>query len=156
MFLINKYAMIINCLRGRRYIKSINLINKIILGISDTHNASAAIVKNGKILHAVSEERIQRVKSAGGFPKGAIKQCLENTNLTLSDLDYVAVAGTRAVPVNMLGITSTLSIEDYITIQDKIRKPKFYENKNISFNTVFPEYKSNSETFKRVQTTFVE
>ena len=113
------------------------LLNKIILGISDTHDASAAIIQNGKILHAVAEERVQRVKSAGGFPKGAIKECLENTNLTLSDIDYVAVAGTRAVPVNMLGITSTLSLQDYLTVQEKIRKPKFYENKDVSFSSVF-------------------
>ena len=126
-------------------------LEKIILGISDTHDASAAIIKNGKILHAVSEERIQRVKSAGGFPRGAILQCLESTNLKLSDIDYVAVAGTRAVPVNMLGISSTLSLEDYITIQEKIRKPKFYENKDVSFTSVFPDYKSKGETYYSIK-----
>ncbi len=127
------------------------LLNKIILGISDTHDASAAIIQNGKILHAVAEERVQRVKSAGGFPKGAIKECLENTNLTLSDIDYVAVAGTRAVPVNMLGITSTLSLQDYLTVQEKIRKPKFYENKDVSFSSVFPNYKPKGETYYSIK-----
>ncbi len=124
-----------------------SILDKIILGISDTHDASAAIVQNGKILHAVSEERIQRVKSAGGFPKGAIQSCLDNTNLTFSEIDYIALAGTRAVPVNMLGISSTLELKDYIKVQEKVRWAKFYENKNISISDVFPNYKSKGETY---------
>ena len=39
------------------------ILDKFILGINDTHDASAAIVKNGKIICAISEERVQRVKS---------------------------------------------------------------------------------------------
>ena len=52
-----------------------NLTDKFILGINDTHDASAALVKNGKIICAISEERVQRIKSTGGYPKGCYK-CL--------------------------------------------------------------------------------
>ena len=48
----------------------------IILGINDSHDASACIVKNGKLIVAIAEERIQRVKGTAGFPIGAINECL--------------------------------------------------------------------------------
>ncbi len=83
-----------------------NVLDKVILGINDSHDASAAIVHGGKILCAISEERVQRVKSTGGFPLGAIEACLRYSGLTRQDIDYVAVAGTRAVPVNMLATSS--------------------------------------------------
>ncbi len=124
-----------------------SLLDKIILGITDTHDASAAIVHNGKVLCAISEERIQRVKSTGGFPLGAINSCLEETKLKLSDIDYIALAGTRAVPVNLLGISSTLELKDYLKIQEKIRKPKFYENKKTSISSIFPNYKPKGNPF---------
>ena len=87
------------------------LLNKFILGINDTHDASAAIVYNGQIICAISEERIQRIKSAGGFPKGAINACLKFSGIKMKDIDYVAVAGNRAVPINMLGLNSTLELK---------------------------------------------
>ena len=72
-----------------------NLTDKFILGINDTHDASAALVKNGKIICAISEERVQRIKSTGGYPKGAISACLKYAKIKMKDIDYIAVAGKR-------------------------------------------------------------
>lgn len=64
-----------------------------ILGIYDGHNSSAAILENGKVLAAISEERITRVKNQGGFPKKAIKKVLEMTGSSLKDdINRVAVS----------------------------------------------------------------
>src|SRR5229473_2210421 len=63
-----------------------------ILGINAYHgNASAAIVCEGKLIAAVEEERFNRVKYAAGFPERAIRYCLKEAGLTLSDIDHVAV-----------------------------------------------------------------
>src|SRR6266699_2713220 len=63
-----------------------------ILGINAYHgNASAAIVCDGMLIAAVEEERFNRVKYAAGFPAQAIRYCLKEAGLTLSDIDHVAV-----------------------------------------------------------------
>ena len=45
----------------------------LILGINDTHDASACIIKDGKLLMALAEERLQRIKNMSNFPHHAIK-----------------------------------------------------------------------------------
>jgi carbamoyltransferase len=63
-----------------------------ILGINAYHgNASAAIVCDGQLIAAVEEERFNRVKYAAGFPVQAIRYCLQEAGLTLSDIDHVAI-----------------------------------------------------------------
>jgi len=63
-----------------------------ILGINAYHgNASAAVVCDGQLVAAVEEERFNRVKYAAGFPAQAIRYCLQEAGLRLSDIDHVAV-----------------------------------------------------------------
>jgi carbamoyltransferase len=63
-----------------------------ILGINAYHgNASAALVCDGKLIAAVEEERFNRVKYAAGFPAAAIKYCLQEAGVTISEVDHIAV-----------------------------------------------------------------
>jgi carbamoyltransferase len=63
-----------------------------ILGINAYHgNASAALVCDGRLIAAVEEERFNRVKYAAGFPAVAIRYCLKEAGITLTDIDHVAV-----------------------------------------------------------------
>ncbi|HEY2351043.1 MAG TPA: carbamoyltransferase [Candidatus Acidoferrum sp.] len=63
-----------------------------ILGINAYHgNASAALVCDGQLIAAVEEERFNRVKYAAGFPAQAIRYCLKEAGLVLSDIDHVAI-----------------------------------------------------------------
>ena len=64
----------------------------IILGISLSHDAGAAIIKDGKIISAVNEERLNRVKMYWGFPELSIKKVIELANVNPSEIDYVAVS----------------------------------------------------------------
>src|SRR5579885_1026083 len=58
-----------------------------ILGINAYHgNASAALVCDGQLVAAVEEERFNRVKYAAGFPSAAIRYCLKEAGLSLSDV----------------------------------------------------------------------
>jgi len=69
----------------------------IILGLSHLspspigHDSTAALIVNGKLQSAVSEERFSRVKHDGGYQANAIKFCLEEAGIRLSDVDRVAV-----------------------------------------------------------------
>jgi len=64
----------------------------IILGINAYHaNASAAIVADGRLLAAVEEERLNRVKYAAGLPARAIQYCLDQAGVKLSEVDHIAI-----------------------------------------------------------------
>lgn len=64
----------------------------IILGINAYHaNASAAVVVDGRLVAAVEEERLNRVKYAAGFPLQAIQFCLGAAGAKLTDVDHVAI-----------------------------------------------------------------
>ncbi len=64
----------------------------IILGINAYHaNASAAIVVDGRLVAAVEEERLNRVKYAAGLPARAIQFCLDAAGAKLADVDHIAV-----------------------------------------------------------------
>ena len=61
-----------------------------ILGISAFfHDASAAIFKDGKLIAAIEEEKLSRIKHDYGFPSKAIQFCLEEANISSKDLEYV-------------------------------------------------------------------
>src|SRR5580704_2704022 len=64
----------------------------IILGINAYHpNASAAIVVDGKLIAAVEEERFNRVKYAAGLPVEAVRFCLAQAGVALSEVDHVVI-----------------------------------------------------------------
>ncbi len=64
----------------------------IVLGISDSHNSSAALYEDGRVVAAISEERLRRVKNWTGFPEQAIRECLRIAGRRLEEVDKFAVA----------------------------------------------------------------
>lgn len=63
-----------------------------ILGISESHTASAALLKDGVILACASEERFTRKKLQSGIPKKAIYYCLNFAGISFQDLTKVIIA----------------------------------------------------------------
>src|SRR5689334_5956719 len=64
-----------------------------ILGINAYHgDASAAIIKDGRLIAAVEEERFNRVKHCAGFPEQAIRYCLDEANVRLEDVDHIGIS----------------------------------------------------------------
>jgi carbamoyltransferase len=60
-----------------------------ILGISCYyHDAAAVLLKDGVLIAAAEEERFSRIKHDYGFPKKAIKFCMDQAGITGADLDY--------------------------------------------------------------------
>jgi carbamoyltransferase len=64
-----------------------------VLGVHDGHNASAAILSEGKIIAAVQEERLSRNKNHAGVPQHAIVDVLSMAGLDRHDIRNVALAG---------------------------------------------------------------
>jgi carbamoyltransferase len=63
-----------------------------VLGITDGITCGAAAIQDGRILAAVSEERLVRKKMAFGFPSEAIREVLRLAGWGPADVDRVAVA----------------------------------------------------------------
>jgi carbamoyltransferase len=64
-----------------------------ILGLHDGHSASAALLEDGRVIAAVQEERLSRIKNQAGMPNQAIKDLWPSAGLTASPADRVALAG---------------------------------------------------------------
>lgn len=62
-----------------------------VLGINEGHTASAALIHNGRLLAAASEERFTRVKGQAGFPKQAVAWCLNEAGRHIADVEIVAM-----------------------------------------------------------------
>ena len=61
-----------------------------IIGISAYyHDSAACIIKNGEIIAACQEERFSRIKHDSGFPYNSIKYCVEASNISYKEIDYV-------------------------------------------------------------------
>ena len=67
-----------------------------ILSINSYHpDSSAAIVVDGQLIAAAEEERFSRIKYYAGFPTESIKRCLECANISIEDIDYIAIPRKR-------------------------------------------------------------
>lgn len=65
----------------------------IILGINAYHgDSSACIVVDGKLICAIEEERIRRIKHWAGLPTEAIKWCLKNASIDITDVDHIVIS----------------------------------------------------------------
>ncbi|MBI5558045.1 MAG: carbamoyltransferase [Deltaproteobacteria bacterium] len=67
-----------------------------VIGIHDGHNASVALFRDGKIVYALSEERILRQKNAGGIPVHALNRLLKDMQLAPGDVECIALSGKVA------------------------------------------------------------
>jgi carbamoyltransferase len=64
----------------------------IILGINAYHgDSSAAIVRDGKLLAAVEEERFRRIKHWAGLPTESMNYCLQVAGVKFADLEHIAI-----------------------------------------------------------------
>ena len=63
----------------------------IVLGVHSGHDSSAAIVKDGKIIADVQEERFSRIKHSNNFPFKSIEFCLKIAGLkNINEVDFIS------------------------------------------------------------------
>jgi len=64
-----------------------------ILGINAYHgDAAAAIIKDGRLLAAVEEERFNRVKHCAGFPSESVRYCLKTAGIGIEDVEHIGIS----------------------------------------------------------------
>src|SRR5579864_1268448 len=64
------------------------------LGLSALeHDTAAALLGDAGFSSAIEESKLERVRSASGIPRAAIRFCLEHAGIAWRDLDAIAVAG---------------------------------------------------------------
>jgi carbamoyltransferase len=63
-----------------------------ILGLNSFHaDASAVLLRDGELVAAVAEERLNRVKHFAGFPALAVKEVLDIAGIGLADVDHAGI-----------------------------------------------------------------
>ncbi|MCE3228480.1 MAG: hypothetical protein K0S32_3031 [Bacteroidetes bacterium] len=60
-----------------------------VLGTGLSHDGSACLLKDGKIVYAIEKERVTRVKHDGFNDRDAVDYCLKAEGITLNDLDLI-------------------------------------------------------------------
>lgn len=127
------------------------------------HDSAAALIINDEIIYAVEEERLNRKKHAGGFPKESIQDCLNHAQLSIDDIDHIAFFWKPAIsfskiPVYLLkfwdkvptllreqknfAVEENLGMLNYLFDMYKLPKnlKKIYHAKNPKFKFHFLEH----------------
>ena len=70
-----------------------------VLGMTNGHNSTAALMKDGIVVACASEERFLRKKNFYGYPEKAIEYCLKEAKIDSSFLDKVVLASLMTPPL---------------------------------------------------------
>jgi len=106
----------------------------IILTINEDHNATAALLKDGKVLYAASEERITRHKNDIGYPYKTIDEALKKTNIKPEEIDYVGYTCGIGNPADIkVKRITNFKIFDYIREMREYWYPILIQKKPSTF-----------------------
>lgn len=64
----------------------------VILGMNFSHDGAVAVVKDGRLVTAISTERISRVKKDFGITRETVEYALDTAGVTIDQVDYIALA----------------------------------------------------------------
>lgn len=62
-----------------------------VLGIHDGHTAGAAVIRDGRVLAAISEERMTNIKNYSGVPRLAIPEVIRLAGISPDRIDLIAL-----------------------------------------------------------------
>jgi len=119
-----------------------------ILGISAFyHDSAAALIVDGKIIAAAQEERFTRKKHDSSYPENAVAYVLNEANLKLSDIDYIAFYEKPFLKFERL-------LETYLAFAPKgfksfsMSMPLWLKDKLFQKRMLFDELKKHDSNFK--------
>ena len=64
-----------------------------VIGVSESHCSTACLLRDGKVVACVSEERLNRIKNWGGFPSLAVREVLGLAGSEPGDVDRLVMHG---------------------------------------------------------------
>ncbi|MBF0133179.1 MAG: carbamoyl transferase [Magnetococcales bacterium] len=111
----------------------------IILGVNEGHNASAALLVDGKLIAAISEDRPTRQTTRSGFPFKAIDECLALGGLSRRDIDRLAISTQHLPPKYFWIPRETFSIRDFWREQNEYWKPRLFEGTRPAYMEIFKD-----------------
>ncbi len=105
----------------------------IILGISDSHESHACILIDGKLVTAIAEERLSRIKTDSGYPYLSVEKVIKEAGIKKEEIDLVVFAGKKAGLFYTLTKPSALfSVDDWLLQNEMFWKPKLIEKKPLT------------------------
>jgi carbamoyltransferase len=118
----------------------------LILGLNAYHgDASACLVWDGRIIAAAEEERFRRIKHWAGFPSEAIRYCLQEARLSLTDVEHVALNSDPKANLRRRIGFAALQWPDPRLILDRLRNQQKRSSVGTELALAFP-----GQTFKGV------
>lgn len=70
----------------------------LIIAIHPGHNATVSLVRDGKIIGLLSQEKIDNIKNSAAFPIEAAHALLDECSIEWGEIEEIAVAGTDVFP----------------------------------------------------------
>ena len=117
--------------------------SKIILGINSFHaDSSACLIIDGKLISAIEEERVNRIKHYAGFPYKAIKECLAIARIDEKDITDIAF---NTKPLSNI-IPKAIHYFKNFSLKESFAKKRFLKKKNI--HKIFKEKLSLNKNVK--------
>ena len=84
----------------------------IILGLNCNHaDSSACLIKDGELLFAIEEERLNRIKHWAGLPVKSIEECLRYTNINIDEITDISI---NTNPISNLTKKAEYFIKNYL------------------------------------------
>ena len=83
---------------------------RIILGMSASHDTGAVVLRDGRLVAAINEERLTRVKQAVGAPLQSVPAVLACAGVSASEVDAVALSGR--ITIGDMPANNDLTLED--------------------------------------------
>lgn len=118
----------------------------IILGIGDSHESHACVMRDGKLIAAMGEERLSRLKADMGYPRRSIDAILRDAKIKPHEIDIVAFAGESGYLFQSLyKCNATLSIRDWVRQAHEYWKPILFERKQLTPFDDLELFKENVE-----------
>ncbi len=110
----------------------------IILGLNAYHgDSSACIVVDGRLIAAVEEERFRRVKHWAGFPTEAIKYCLREAGVEVSDIDHIAVNRNPTANVLKKALFAFQKHPSFNLVKDRLKNASRVRDINTALSSEF-------------------
>jgi carbamoyltransferase len=116
--------------------------NILVLGINDGHDAGAALVKNGHVIAAVQEERLNNIKHFAGIPEKSIFEVFRTSRADPADVNLICLVSFD--PPGM---------EDLETLSSRILvrlSPLLHSDTYIKFYTNFKRKRRTFAHLKKV------
>lgn len=103
-----------------------------LLSIQTGHNATVALMENGEITAALSQEKIDNVKNSAAFPADAIGALLKERSLSANDIDEVIIAGLMIFPQHCSIAPKIENPTDHMNAPALVRAGKWLEASSFS------------------------